>query len=134
MRRILLTLLFVLMPMFASAQVATLIADKISFGGGDVVIAEGNVEILYDGRRIFASKIIYNQVNDDLKIEGPITVVETETGALLKGGSAALSDDFRTGVVRGARFLLEGQLQIAAVEMNRVSGRYNQLYKAVASS
>ena len=134
MRRLLLALIFVMMPCFAWAQLATLIADKISFGNGDLVIAEGNVEILYDGRRILASKIIYNQAEDDIVIEGPLTVYEIDSGAVLTGAEAELTQDFRTGVIRGARFLLDDRLQIAAAEMNRVDGRYNQLYKAVASS
>jgi len=36
--------------------------------------------------------------------------------------------------VAGARLVLDGQMQLAAAEINRVDGRYNQLTKTVASS
>lgn len=135
LRRLFLAIIFVLWPAsLALAQVATLIADKISFGTGNTIIAEGNVEILYDGRRVLAPKIIYDQDAEKVTFVGDVTVLDAGTGAILTGDGAELSEDFRTGLIQGARFLLDEQLQIAAAELNRVDGRYNQLYKAVASS
>lgn len=115
-------------------SVATLIADQISFGGGDRIIAEGNVEILYDGRRVLAERIIYDQATDEVILDGDVVVLDIESGAVLTGEAAELNADFNEGLIQGARFLIDDQLQIAAAEMNRVDGRYNQLYKAVASS
>ncbi len=128
-------ILVLLLPMNALAQdAATLIADRISISdGGNVVTASGNVEILHQGQRLLAQQLVYTRSTDEIQINGDFTVVETD-GGVLTGQSAVLSRDFRRGIIQGARFVLEGQLQVAATEMNRVDGRYNQLYKAVASS
>ncbi|KMW56232.1 Outer membrane protein Imp [Candidatus Rhodobacter oscarellae] len=133
-RALLLALSLCLAPLWALAQNATLIADTISFGGEDVVIAEGNVEILYGDQRIQADRIVFDQAADELRIEGPLTIIDETSGAVLTGQDAVLTQDMRRGIIRGARFLLADRLQIAAAELNRVDGRYNQLYKAVASS
>ena len=47
---------------------------------------------------------------------------------------ADLSADLRDGVLQSARLVLDRQLQIAATQIDRVDGRYNQAYQAVASS
>lgn len=135
MRRVLgLALLLMLTPLAALAQYATLIADSVTTSDdGDTITATGNVEVLYDGQRLQASQIVYTRSTDMLDISGPITVIEAG-GGVLTGDSAVLSRDLREGVIRGARFILDGQLQVAAAELNRVDGRYNQLYKVVASS
>jgi len=135
MRRLLaLIVLLTLSPVMAAAQMATLVADNVNIGNaGDVVTATGNVEIFYEGQRLMASQIIYTRSTDELDISGPITIVE-ESGAVLTGRNAVLSRDMTRGVIRGARFILDGQMQVAAEEMHRVDGRYNQLYKTVASS
>lgn len=123
-------------PMAGSAvtQGATLVADTIYFpGAGSAVVAEGNVEIFWNGERVQAQRITYDQVYDTLDIEGPITITQTD-GTVLTGTAAQLSRDFNAGVIQGARFLIADNLQIAATELNRVDGRYNQLTKAVAST
>ena len=135
MRRVLgLALLLMLTPLAALAQYATLIADSVTTSDdGDTITATGNVEVLYDGQRLQASQIVYTRSTDMLDISGPITVIEAG-GGVLTGDSAVLSRDLREGVIRVARFILDGLLQVAAAELNRVDGRYNQLYKVVASS
>ena len=134
LRKTIYALVLLLWPVSALAQAATLIADSIQItSGGDVVIASGNVEVLHEGQRLLAERIIYTQSTDQIDIQGSLTIIEAN-GAILTGESAQLSRDFTQGIVSGARFILDGQMQIAAAEMNRIDGRYNQLYKAVASS
>ena len=133
LRRLILAAMLMLWPMAAVAQMATLVADRVSFDGADKVIAEGNVEILYAGERILASKLVYDRLTDTLDITGPITVIE-QGGAVMTATAAQLSGDLRNGIMSGARLILDGQMQIAAAEFNRVDGRYNQLFKTVASS
>ncbi|MCP3970324.1 MAG: LPS-assembly protein LptD [Rhodobacteraceae bacterium] len=129
-----LVLALILSPLAAQAQVATLVADSVSISSdGDTVVARGNVEIFFDNQRLLAKAITYNRSNDELQITGPITLIETD-GSVMTGGDATLSGDFKQGIISGARFILGGQMQIAATELHRVDGRYNQLYKTVASS
>lgn len=117
----------------AEAQLATLIADSIAFNGEDEIEASGNVEVFYDGNRVLAGRLVYNQRRDELTVSGPITLIEA-SGQVITATYAELSGDLKEGLIKGARLVLEEQMQIAAVEFNRVDGQYNQLYKAVASS
>ncbi|MDJ0825956.1 MAG: LPS assembly protein LptD [Rhodobacter sp.] len=136
LRQVLLAVLVavaVLWPMRPVAQVATLIADRVTFDGQDTVIANGNVEVLYEGQRLLADQITYDRAADELAIVGDITLIE-EDGQVLTADTATISGDLRQGIMQGARVVLNEQMQIAAAEINRVDGRYNQLYKAVASS
>jgi len=135
MRARLLTLFLALAlwPGLAAAQYATLIADRVRTVGADTLVAEGNVEVLYEGRTLRAARIVYDGAIDRLTIEGPITLIDA-TGAVVTASAGALDGDLRAGLLRGARVVLDEQVQIAATEFNRVDGRYNQLYKAVASS
>jgi LPS-assembly protein len=117
----------------AAAQPATLVADNLRMGPGGEIIAEGNVEVLQDGTRLRARRIIYNRSTDSLQIEGPLTLVQAD-GSVIQASAATLDSSLRDGIVESARIVLDDQMQIAAVESHRVGGRYNQLYKTVAST
>ncbi len=117
----------------AAQDIATLIADRVAVSGNDTLIADGGVEIFFQGRRLKASRITYNRASDSLLIEGPITL-EDGDGAFILASQAELSADLTEGVLTSARLVLNQQLQIAAAEMFRVGGRYTQLSNTVASS
>jgi LPS-assembly protein len=112
---------------------ATLVADKVWVDGKDTLTAEGHVEILYGETRIKASRIIYSGTDGSLQIDGPITLIDGDD-ILILANSAQMDGDLRNGILRGARMVLNQQVQLAAAEINRVDGRYTQLYKTVASS
>ena len=115
------------------SEAATLVADKVWVDGKDTLTAEGHVEILYGATRIKASRIIYSGTDGSLQIDGPITLIDGEE-ILILANSAQMDGDLRNGILRGARVVLNQQVQLAATEINRVDGRYTQLYKTVASS
>jgi LPS-assembly protein len=117
----------------SQAQLATLVADNVAFDGEDRLVASGNVEVFYEGQRVLADRLVYDRGADELQVIGPITLVE-ESGQVLVADFAQLSGDLRDGIIQGARLVLDEQLQLAAAEINRVDGRYTQLYKTVASS
>lgn len=140
MVRILALLLLVLgsfLPRAASAQEsadpALLVADAVTVEGGDRLVASGNVEVLYDGIRLFATRIIYDQSTDTLQIEGPIRITD-QTGNILTADSATLYQGLRNGILSGARMVLDQQLQLAAVEARRVDGRYTQLSRVAVTA
>ncbi len=112
---------------------ATLVADRVFINGDNTLVAEGAVEVLHQGTRLRATRIVYDQSTDRLTIEGPITLTES-TGTTMIADSALLSSDLRDGVLQSARIVLDDQLQIAANELSRVSGRYTRMSKVVASS
>lgn len=119
----------------ADALPATLIADNISFYRATTsVTASGNVEVFYEGSRLRAGLIRYEGQTDRITVEGPITLTDAEGGTVVFAEFAQMSADLQNGVLQSARMVLDRQLQIAATEINRVDGRYTQMYQTVASS
>ncbi len=112
---------------------AILVADKVFLEGKTRLIAEGNVEALQDGTRIKASRIAYDRETDRLTIDGPVTITQGEDRLVL-ADSAEMDAGFRNGLLRGARMVLNQQVQLAAYQLNRVNGRYSQLYKTAVTS
>ena len=112
---------------------ASLVADAIRFDR-DTLVAEGAVEIFADGRVLRARRLTYRRAEDRLVVEGPVTLVDAD-GTVLTADFASLGADLRGSVLRGARLVLDGRLQIAANAVARdAQGRTTQLAQAVASS
>ncbi|MEM9855017.1 MAG: LPS assembly protein LptD, partial [Pseudomonadota bacterium] len=121
-------------PSFLVAQdAATLIADRVSVGEDRVLRAEGNVEIFQGTTRVRASRISYDGAGGTLLIEGPIELRDGESTVIL-ADQAALSEGLQNGILKGARLVLDQQLQLVAVEMQRIEGRFTQGYRVAATS
>ena len=114
-------------------DLATLVAERVEITGTSVLIAEGDVEVFFKGRRLKAQRIVYDKAADRLQITGPI-VLQDGSGNFVLASQADLSADLADGVLRSARFVLNQQLQLATSEMMRVGGRYTRLGRTVASS
>lgn len=126
------------LPQMLSAQQdpalpAILVADNIYITTDDKLVAEGNVEAMYQGDRLQARVITYDRTTDTLEITGPITLHQGEN-TLILADSGRLDRDLQNGILRGARVVMDDQLQLAAYELGRVNGRYTQLYKASVTS
>lgn len=117
----------------AAAQTASLVADSLIINADTTLIAEGNVEVFYDGARLTAQRVTYDRRNDSLTIEGPL-VLSDGGDAIVFADSAALDADLTDGILRSARLVLDRQLQIAAAQISRSGGRYTRLSRTVASS
>ncbi|MEP1765076.1 MAG: LPS assembly protein LptD [Sulfitobacter sp.] len=136
MLRFLALLSLLALPMRAHAQQQTgalLVADQLYITAGRELVASGNVEAFQNGIRISASAIRYDQNTGGLSIEGPITLTEG-TDTIILANAAELDAGLRDGILTGARLVLNQQLQLAAVQLDRVDGRYNQLYKTAITS
>lgn len=132
--RILLLLALLLAPLAARAQApASLVADAIAFDEATLT-ASGRVEVFADGRILRASRVTYLRKEDRLLVEGPIELVDPGADAVLVADFASLSTDLRDSVLRGARLVLDRQLQLAATEISRGGDGVTQLYQAVASA
>lgn len=143
--RLLAALLMMLAPLAARAQgtdgaappepppPAVLIADDVRITAARVLIARGNVEVLQGETRLTAQAITYDPDGETLAIEGPITLTDG-AGIVIVADAAALDRDLRNGLLRSARMVLSEQVQLAAVQINRVDARYSQLYKAAVTS
>lgn len=126
------TALMFALPALAQDR-ATLVADALQIKDNSTLIARGHVEIFYQGQKLTAQSVTYDQANDRLLIEGPI-VLSDGKGAVILASQADMSADFTQGVLTSARLVLQQQLQLAAAEIQRVDGRYTAMQRVVASS
>lgn len=132
-------LLLALLPLRAIAQTAEvpeaalLVADQLYITPERVLVASGNVEAFQNGVRLRADTIKYDQSTGALSIEGPITLTEAD-GTIIVASAAELDAGLRNGILKGARLVLDQQLQLAAAQIDRVDGRFNQLYNTVVTS
>jgi len=127
--------LIALVPVFVWAQQsdpAVLVADEVFITRDRTLVAQGNVEAFQGDVRLRARAIRYTQ-DGNLDIEGPITLQEGEDTVIL-ADAAQLAPDLRNGLLTGARLILNQQLQLAAVQLDRVNDRYSQLYKTAVTS
>lgn len=126
-------LLTLALPARAQEQ-ATLVSDSLEITGDTRLIADGNVEVFFKGRRLKASRIVFDQATDRLEITGPIVLTEESGETLILASQAELAADLSEGILTSARLVLNQQLQLAANRMMRVSGRYTALQTVTASS
>ncbi|GGL74322.1 LPS-assembly protein LptD [Wenxinia marina] len=130
----LLVLLLALWPALASAQgTASLVADSVTVDAAGRLIAEGNVEAFYDGSRLSAARIVYDQAADRLSIDGPI-FLQGPDGEIVTAERAELDPRLENGLLRGARLVLERQLQLTAGRIDRIDGRYSALTRTAATA
>ncbi|MBS1304143.1 LPS assembly protein LptD [Loktanella sp. SALINAS62] len=132
--RALTILILLLLPIVAQAQMAaTLVADDVVVTADNRLIASGNIEALYDGTRLQADRVTYDQRSDRLTIDGPILITGPD-GEILTAQQATLDPQLENGLLLGARLVLNQQVQIAANQIDRSEGRYSQLYKTAVTS
>ena len=127
--------LWLVLPVAAeeAAGPAMLVADSVYLDGKTRLVAEGRVEALSGDTRIIAQKITYDRTSGTLSIEGPIRIEEGGSITVL-ASSAEMDAGFQNAVLKSARVVLDQQVQLAAYQMNRVNGRYSQLYKTAVTS
>lgn len=117
----------------ANQSDTTLIADRVTARPDGVLVAEGNVEILANGQILRASRVVFDDATGALQLDGPIVITDGPDTVIL-ADEAELTDEFRNGLIRSARMVIDQKMQIAAAEINRVNDRYTQLHRTVASS
>lgn len=139
MHRYAVVFVLILFPFIAVAQSAapprpaTLVADEIFIAADRELIARGNVEALQGQTRLLAEEIRYDRVTGALTIVGPIRIQDGESITVL-ATSAELDSTLQTGLLSGARMVINQQLQLASAQMERVSPRYSQLYRTAVTS
>ncbi|MCE8007808.1 LPS assembly protein LptD [Aestuariivita sp.] len=134
--------LLVLLPVAASAQdaetgedtePAVLIADRVSVTPDGKLIATGSVEAFQGTQKLTARRITYDRETETLSIEGPIRLTDGPSVTIL-ADAAELDRDMQNGLLQGARMVLDQQVQLSALRLDRTEGRYSQLYKTSVTS
>lgn len=126
-----------LAPMTAAAQAArdtvVLMADRLFMQGNNTLIAEGHVEAIQGDIRLEAKRILFDRRQQSIEITGPIRLSDGQDLVIL-AEFADLDMALQTGLLRSARMVLSQQVQLAAVEIARIDGRYSQLQKVAVTS
>lgn len=117
----------------AAQDRATLVADALRIEGDQVLVADGHVEIFFQGQHLTATRVVYDRKADRLEISGPITLTDA-AGNVMIADQASLSADLTEGILISARLVMDQQLQIAAAEIHRMGGRYTAMKRVAASS
>ncbi|SHJ16128.1 LPS-assembly protein [Ruegeria lacuscaerulensis ITI-1157] len=116
-----------------SEQPALLVADRIFITRERKLVAEGNVEAFQGDVRLTAERITFDRETGELTLEGPIRIDQGRQATVL-ADAAQLDDGIQNGLLVGARMVFDQQVQIAAVEATRTSGRFTQFSKVSATS
>ncbi|MEM8732002.1 MAG: LPS assembly protein LptD [Pseudomonadota bacterium] len=112
---------------------AILVADTVYVTADRKLVAEGQVEAYQGDRKLTARRIVYDQATGQLSIDGPIRI-EDPQGIVILASAAELDSSLETGLLTGARLVFNDQVQLAATQMTRAGGRYNQLFKTAVTS
>lgn len=119
---------------------ATVLADSMYLQNDRTLIASGGVVVWYQGARLVADRLIVNGQSGDLTIEGPIHLsrpgsANPDDEAILIADSAQLDRELQDGIIRGARLMLNRELQLAASQATRSqNGRITRLDNVVTSA
>jgi LPS-assembly protein len=121
-------------PTVQAQETASLVSDRLEITGDARLIADGNVQVFFKGRRLKASRIVYDQTTDRLEIIGPIVLVDEAGDTIILASQADLAADLSEGILTSARLVLNRQLQLAANRITRIAGKGTTLETVAASS
>ncbi|PWR03230.1 LPS-assembly protein LptD [Meridianimarinicoccus roseus] len=114
-------------------EVTAIVADVVRIDGNERLVATGNVEVFSRGTRLRAQSVTYDRAADRVQIGGPIELRDAD-GTIVLADQAELDSELTEGILRGARLVLDGRLQVAGAEMARRQDRFNDLRQVAASS
>ena len=86
-----------------------------------VVIARGNVEITQGDRILMADSVSYNEKSDTVSASGNVRLMEP-SGEVIFAEFVELRDQFKNGIVKQIRVLLNDDSRFAAQEARREDG------------
>ena len=105
---------------------ASLIADQVTYDRETrILTASGNVEVLYQGRVLRADRIIYDEGEEPDPRRGrapPDRPGRRRPHGRERRRSPPTSSE---GLITSARLLIAGKMQMAAAEVRRTGGRYD---------
>jgi len=121
-------------PIFGQESNVSLISDKIDYNklSGEL-IATGNVQVLYDKILLSADKIKYNSNLDKLSIIGKFVIYDGKN-SISSNNDAIINTKLKSGLIKGARAIINNRLQISAQSLNQENTNYNIFNTVVASS
>ncbi len=95
----------------------------------DVVSAEGNVQLYYQGRVLEADKVIYNRKTSRVFAEGHAKLTAAD-GSVTYGDRFDLTDDFKAGFIDSLSTVSKDKTRMTAPRAERSEGETSVLDKA----
>lgn len=87
----------------------------------DVVSANGNAQVYYQGRVLEADRVIYDQKSRRVYAEGRVRITESD-GTISYGERLDLTDDFRTGFIDSLKTDTSDRTHLSSPRVERVDG------------
>ena len=117
----------------ASSKSVLLKADEVKYTRGDsIVVAKGNVHLVYGNRALGADKIIWNRDRDEVIATGNIWLREP-SGDILFADQMVLTDKLKHAAVKHFKVLRADDSRMAAAGATRTAGVSSTLDRAVYS-
>jgi len=96
------------------------------------VVARGNVEITQGERVLMADSVSYNEKSDTVSASGNVRLLEP-SGEVIFAEYVELRDQFKNGIVKQIRIILNDDSRFAAQEARREDGNLMVMKRAVYS-
>jgi len=104
-------------------------ADALVYDSqSEIVTANGNVQLLREGNRLRADKVVWNRNTGQVEAQGNVSVTDPE-GNTAYGDRFDVTDTLKDGAVDNMLMVLKSGGRLAAVKGERVNGIYT-LHKA----
>ena len=97
-----------------------------------LIVATGNVEVVYGERTLLADKITYNQKSDIVVADGNVSMTDV-SGKVLLGDKMEITGDLKDGVIYNIGLVLEDKSRVAGAGARRSDGTITEVSKAVYS-
>jgi LPS-assembly protein len=108
-------------------------ADELRYDEArGLVVAEGDVDLSRDARRLLADRLTYDQRSDRVVAEGNVVLLEP-TGEALFADRVELTGDLREGAVEQLEGLLADDSRFAAARGTREAGNLTRMQRVVYS-
>ncbi|AEG49270.1 Organic solvent tolerance protein [Sphingobium chlorophenolicum L-1] len=99
-------------------------ADALEYDSdSEIVTASGNVQLLREGNRLRADKVVWNRTTGKVEATGNVSVTDPE-GNIAYGDRFDVTDSLQDGMVQNMLLVLQSGGRLAAVSGQRVKGVY----------
>ncbi|WP_445376334.1 LPS-assembly protein LptD [Niveispirillum fermenti] len=114
-------------------QPVLLYADRVDYDQDlGIVTARGQVELSQGARLLLADTVSFSEKTNVVTASGNVSILEP-TGEVLFANYLELTDDMSRGFVDQVRILMSDNSKFAALEGERLEGRYTRMENAVYS-
>ncbi|WP_246525034.1 LPS-assembly protein LptD [Sphingobium phenoxybenzoativorans] len=111
-------------PVPANDEEIGFAADQLEYDNNtDVVTATGNVQMLREGNRLRADKVVWHRQTGQVEASGNVSVIDAE-GNIAYGDQLEVTDTLKDGIVQNMLIVLQQGGRLAAEKGNRTNGVY----------